>query len=99
MDGIERTLILLKPDALQRDLLGAIISRFERKGLKIVGMKLINLSDELLDEHYSHHVGKGFFDDLNLTVDKIDVRQAEAELISRELQVLQDTPIIRRRLL
>lgn len=64
MDGIERTLILLKPDALQRDLLGAIISRFERKGLKIVGMKLINLSDELLDEHYSHHVGKGFFDDL-----------------------------------
>lgn len=58
---MERTLILIKPDALQRGLAGRIISRFEEKGLKIVGMKLIKLSDELLNEHYSHLLDKPFF--------------------------------------
>ncbi len=58
---MERTLVLLKPDALQRDLVGEIISRLERKGLKLVGLKLMRLSDELLNEHYSHLVGKDFF--------------------------------------
>ncbi|HTI15149.1 MAG TPA: nucleoside-diphosphate kinase [Dictyobacter sp.] len=58
---MERTLVLLKPDAVQRDLVGEIISRLERKGLKIVGLKLMTLSDELLDEHYSHLVGRPFF--------------------------------------
>ena len=51
---MERTLVLLKPDALQRGLLGEIISRFERKGLKLVGVKMMRLEDALLDEHYSH---------------------------------------------
>jgi nucleoside-diphosphate kinase len=58
---MERTLVLLKPDALQRDLVGEIISRLEHKGLKLVGLKLMHLSDELLNEHYSHLVGKDFF--------------------------------------
>lgn len=60
----ERTLILLKPDALQRNLLGQIIDRFEKKGLKIIGLKMIHLSDEMLESHYSHHKDKPFFDSL-----------------------------------
>lgn len=58
---MERTLVLLKPDAVQRDLVGEIISRIERKGLKLVGMKMMNLSSELLDTHYSHLVGRSFY--------------------------------------
>ncbi|MCD6471126.1 nucleoside-diphosphate kinase [bacterium] len=61
---MERTLVLLKPDALQRNLLGEIISRFEKKGLKIVGLKMIKLSEEILEEHYAHHKDKPFFRDL-----------------------------------
>ncbi|MEK7120322.1 MAG: nucleoside-diphosphate kinase [Patescibacteria group bacterium] len=57
----QRTLVLLKPDALQRNLLGEIISRFEKKGLKIIGLKMIHLSDALLDEHYIQHKDKPFF--------------------------------------
>lgn len=57
----EQTLVLLKPDALQRNLLGEIIHRFEAKGLKIVGMKMIHLSDAQLDEHYAHIKDKPFF--------------------------------------
>lgn len=60
----ERTLIILKPDALQRNLLGEIIRRFELKGLKIVGLKMMRLSDVILDEHYAHHKEKPFFGDL-----------------------------------
>ena len=58
---MERTLVLLKPDAVQRDLVGDIIARLEHKGLKLVGLKMMRLSDELLDEHYSHLVGRSFF--------------------------------------
>ncbi len=57
----EQTLVLLKPDALQRNLLGEIIHRFEVRGLKIVGMKMIHLSDAQLDEHYAHIKDKPFF--------------------------------------
>lgn len=59
--SVERTVVLLKPDALQRDLLGQILVRFERKGLKIVGLKLAQPTGELWDEHYSHHVEKPFY--------------------------------------
>ncbi len=58
---IERTVVIIKPDAVNRSLMGDIVSRFEHKGLKITGMKMMNLDDDLLDEHYSHHVGKPFF--------------------------------------
>lgn len=58
---MERTLVIFKPDALNRALVGEILHRFERKGLKIVGMKMMFLSDDLLDEHYSHLKEKPFF--------------------------------------
>jgi nucleoside-diphosphate kinase len=58
---MERTLILIKPDAVQRGLVGRVISRFEDKGLKIVGIKFLSLSDSLLNEHYSHLADKPFF--------------------------------------
>ncbi|MDO8599520.1 MAG: nucleoside-diphosphate kinase [bacterium] len=58
---MERTCVLVKPDALQRSLLGEIMLRFERKGLKIVGCKMLRIADHVLDAHYAHHVGKPFF--------------------------------------
>jgi nucleoside-diphosphate kinase len=61
---LERTLILVKPDAIQRNLLGEIITRFERKGLKIVGLKMIQLGDALIEEHYRSHKEKSFFSEL-----------------------------------
>ena len=61
---MERTLVLIKPDAIQRDLAGEIILRLERKGLKLVGIKMIALSDVLLDEHYSHLAGRDFFGEI-----------------------------------
>jgi len=57
----EKTLIIIKPDALNRSLVGEIINRFEKKGLKISGMKMMRLTDELLDEHYHHLADKPFF--------------------------------------
>lgn len=60
----ERTFIAIKPDAVQRGLVGKIIARFERKGLKLVAMKQIIPSVELLSEHYAEHKGKKFFDGL-----------------------------------
>src|SRR3989344_659653 len=62
--AVEKTLILIKPDALLRNLTGEIIARFERKGLKVIGMKMITLDDALLDEHYAHHKDKPFFAEL-----------------------------------
>lgn len=59
-----RTAVLVKPDGLQRGLIGEIISRFERKGLKLVGMKMVALSDEQLSEWYQEHKDKSFFGDL-----------------------------------
>ena len=61
---MERTLIILKPDAIQRNLMGEIISRFEKKGLKIIGMKMVELDDLKLEEHYEHHKDKPFFGNL-----------------------------------
>lgn len=61
MANTQTTLVLLKPDALQRDLLGEIVGRFERKGLKIVGLKFIRLTESLLEEHYAHLSDKPFF--------------------------------------
>jgi nucleoside-diphosphate kinase len=61
---MERTLIILKPDAVQRALIGQIISRFERRGLRIAGMKLLQVSNELAHTHYAVHQGKPFFEGL-----------------------------------
>lgn len=57
----ERSLIIIKPDAIQRNLVGSIVERFEKKGLKIIGMKMMHLTDVLLSEHYSHIADKPFF--------------------------------------
>jgi nucleoside-diphosphate kinase len=57
----EQSVVLVKPDALQRGLVGEIIGRFERKGLKLVGLKMVRMSDEQLEEWYSHHKEKPFF--------------------------------------
>lgn len=58
---MEKTLIILKPSCIQRSLIGEVISRFEKKGLHLVGMKMVQLSDAILDEHYAHLKGKPFF--------------------------------------
>ncbi len=60
----ERTLVLLKPDAVNRRLVGEILTRFERKGLKIVAMKMLWLTKEKAEEHYAVHKGKPFYDSL-----------------------------------
>ena len=61
---MERTLVLLKPDAIQRHLVGPIITRLEGKGLKIVAMKLMNVTKELASKHYSEHIDKPFYEGL-----------------------------------
>jgi nucleoside-diphosphate kinase len=58
---LERTFVLLKPDAVERRLTGEIIQRFERRGLKIVGMKLLQVTPELSKKHYAEHVSKPFY--------------------------------------
>ena len=58
---MERTLILLKPDAVQRGLMGEILGRLERRGLKVVGMKMLQAPRALAEEHYAEHVGKPFY--------------------------------------
>lgn len=59
---MERTLIIVKPDGVQRALVGEIIARFERRGLRLAGLKLIQISRALAEEHYAEHKGKGFFE-------------------------------------
>lgn len=58
---MERTLVLIKPCTIERALVGEIVSRFEKKGLRIAGMKMMQLTDEILAEHYAHLVTKPFF--------------------------------------
>ena len=60
----EKTLVLIKPGAIQRELAGEIITRFERKGIKIVGIKMMMLDDYVIDKHYSHLRHEPFFNDL-----------------------------------
>jgi nucleoside-diphosphate kinase len=61
---VERTLIIVKPDGVQRGLVGAILERFERRGLKLVGLKLMRIDRPLAEQHYAEHVGKGFYEGL-----------------------------------
>ncbi|MFC2082688.1 nucleoside-diphosphate kinase [Candidatus Bipolaricaulota bacterium] len=60
----ERTLVLCKPDAVQRGFVGQIVSRFERKGLKIAGMKMVRVDETLANRHYQEHVEKAFYPEL-----------------------------------
>lgn len=61
---MERTLIIIKPDGVERSLIGPIITRFEQRGLKLVGMKMLQVSDKLARQHYAVHEGKSFFEPL-----------------------------------
>ena len=58
---MERTLVILKPGCLQRGLVGEVISRFEKRGLKLVAMKMVQLDEEVLKVHYAHLLDKPFF--------------------------------------
>ena len=59
--AMERTLVLIKPDGVQRGLVGEIVSRFEKKGLKLLGCKMMSLDEAVLREHYAHIADKPFF--------------------------------------
>ncbi|NPV42380.1 MAG: nucleoside-diphosphate kinase [Firmicutes bacterium] len=61
---METTFVMIKPDGVKRRIVGEIIHRLEKKGLEIVDIKLLSLSKELAEEHYSEHKGKEFFDQL-----------------------------------
>jgi nucleoside-diphosphate kinase len=61
---LERTLVLIKPDGVQRSLIGEIIGRFEARGLRIVGLKMVQMSVDLASRHYAVHFGKPFYDRL-----------------------------------
>jgi len=61
---MERTFVMIKPDGVQRSLVGRIISRFENKGLKIIALKMQHISPELASRHYAEHIGKNFYNSL-----------------------------------
>ena len=61
---MQRTLVLAKPDAVQRGLVGEIVGRFERKGLKVVGLRLLTVPRAMAEEHYAVHAGKHFYEGL-----------------------------------
>ena len=61
---MERTLVLVKPDGVQRGLIGEVISRFEGTGLKITGLKFVHIPNALAAQHYAEHKGKPFYDGL-----------------------------------
>lgn len=61
---MEKTLVLVKPDGVQRGLIGEVISRLERRGLRLTGAKFVQVSSELANTHYAVHIGKPFFDGL-----------------------------------
>ena len=62
MAGMQRTLVIIKPDGVQRSLVGAILERFERRGLQIAALRLMQVPRELAERHYGEHRGKGFFE-------------------------------------
>jgi nucleoside-diphosphate kinase len=81
---METTLVLLKPDCVQRRLIGEIIGRFERKGLNIVGMRMLRVTPELSREHYAEHVSKPFYPNLEQFI-TMAVEGLEAIRVVREM--------------
>ncbi len=71
--AIQRTLILVKPDAMQRGLAGEILARLERRGLKIIGARLVQADRALAEQHYAEHVGKGFYEGLVAFITSVPV--------------------------
>src|ERR1700688_3912320 len=64
MTDIQRTFIAVKPDGIQRGLVGEVIKRFEQRGLKIIGLKFLQMTRQLAEKHYAEHKGKPFFEGL-----------------------------------
>ena len=92
---MENTLVLIKPDAVERNLSGEIISRFEKGGLKVVALKMLHLSKEMARKHYAIHAGKTFYDDLvryisSTTIVAIVLRGDKAVETSRKLMGATD---------
>ena len=88
--SVQRTLSIIKPDAVKKNVIGEIISRFESNGLKIVAAKLIHLNDELASGFYAEHEGRPFFEDLKkfMTSGPVFVQVSEGEnaiSLNREL--------------
>ncbi len=61
---MERTFLMVKPDGVERGLIGEVISRIEKKGFRMVAIKMLRISEELAGEHYAEHAGKPFFDEM-----------------------------------
>ncbi len=64
MSNLERTLVILKPDTIQRGIVGEILSRFEKKGFKIIGLKMMQVNREVAEKHYIEHKDKPFYEEL-----------------------------------
>ena len=89
---MERTLVLVKPDGVQRGLVGKIIGRLENKGFRLVALKLMSVSRKLAEEHYGEHVDKPFFGDLVrfITSSPIVAMAIEGENASRSCELPWD---------
>ncbi len=87
---MERTLVILKPDAIQRGLIGLITTRLEQRGLKLVGMKFIHVGTDLAARHYAVHLGKPFYDGLikYITSSPVVVQVWEGK---RAIQIVRNT--------
>jgi nucleoside-diphosphate kinase len=91
--GIERTLVLCKPDAVQRGLVGKVLSRLEEKGLKVVGLKMLRVDEALARRHYAEHVQKPFFPELLsfVTASPVVALAVEGENAVEVVRVLMGT--------
>lgn len=85
---MQRTLVLLKPDAVQRRLMGQIISRFEAKGLNVVAMKMLRVTPELAREHYAEHVEKPFYPSLEAFI-------TSAPIVAMAVEGLEAITVVR----
>jgi nucleoside-diphosphate kinase len=87
--AMQRSAVLVKPDGMQRGLIGEIISRFERKGLKLVGLKMVLLSDEQLSDWYAEHKDKSFFGELKSYM-------AQMPIVAMAWEGLDAIPVVRK---
>lgn len=85
---MQRTLVLLKPDCVQRGLMGKIISRFEEKGFSIVAMKMLHVTPEMSREHYAEHVEKPFYPSLEAFI-------TSAPVVAMAIEGLEVIPVVR----
>jgi nucleoside-diphosphate kinase len=86
----DRTLVICKPDAVERGLVGAILSRFEQRGLTIAALELRTLDEELLARHYEEHIGKGFYPELVAFMSRGPVVTAAVEGPEETWRVVRD---------